>query len=82
MDALSEKLREIISSELQIDRDRVVADASLRGELGMDSIAALNILFAAQEEFGIEEIDEEEIAKAATVAEIESLVRCYVERSV
>ena len=78
MDTVSSKIREIISTELQIDAERVLPDASLRADLGMDSIAALNILFAAEEAFGIRSIDEGEIATVTTVSEVESLVRRYV----
>ncbi len=78
MDAVSDKIREIISTELQIDAERVLPHASLREDLGMDSIAALNILFAAEEAFEISSIDEGEIAKVGTVSEVESLIRRYM----
>lgn len=81
MDIVTNKLREILSTELQIDRERVVSQAQLRGDLGMDSVAALNILFATEEAFGIEGIDVTEIARVATVADVEGLVRRYIASS-
>ena len=75
---VGEKIREILSVELQIDKERVIPDARLRADLGMDSIAALNILFAAQVEFEIESIDETEIARLVTVADAEHLIRRYM----
>lgn len=47
------RLREIIAIELQVSADQVRSGLSLRKHLGMDSVAALNILFAAEETFGI-----------------------------
>ena len=78
MDDLTAKIREIISVELRIDEARVSSTARLRSDLGMDSVSALNILFAAEEAFGIEGIEVAEIATVTTVADVESLVRRYV----
>lgn len=46
-------LREIIAAELQVPVERVQRGLSFRKDLGMDSVAALNILFAAEESFEI-----------------------------
>ena len=78
MDALSERIRDIIAVELQIDRGKVVPKASLRADLGMDSIAALNILFAAEETFGVPSIDVKELANVATVEEVEIFLRTRI----
>lgn len=78
MDNLRARIRDIIAVELQIAADKVVPNASLRQDLGMDSVAALNILFAAEETFGIGAIDVTELAKVATVADVETLVREHV----
>ena len=78
MDDLQARIRDIIAVELQIDADTVVPDANLRQDLGMDSVAALNILFAAEETFGIDAIDVSELTKVATVADVEALVREHV----
>jgi acyl carrier protein len=78
MDDVGAKIREIIAVELRIDEAQVKGSARLRADLGMDSVSALNILFAAEEEFGIEGIEVAEIATVKTVADVESLVRRYV----
>ena len=75
MDTLFAKIRDIIAVELQVDRAKVVPAAMLRGELGMDSIAALNILFAAEETFGLPSIDVKELANVRTVEEVETFLR-------
>ena len=78
MDAVQEQVRSILSIELQVEPDKVVPDASLRGDLGMDSVAALNVLFAAEETFGFPQIDPTELADVVTVADIERLVRLHL----
>ncbi len=75
MDDVTEKVREILVVELQVDPHRVVPAASLRRDLGMDSVAALNILFATEETFGLTTIDVTEIATVQTVADVERLIR-------
>jgi acyl carrier protein len=79
VDEISAKVRSILAVELQVDQSRIIPAASLREDLGMDSIAALNILFAAQEEFGIDQIDETDIPLLKTVADAERVIRRYVD---
>lgn len=78
MTGVTEKVREILAVELQVDEARIASGARLRADLGMDSVAALNILFAAEEAFGIEGIEVSDIAAVVTVEDIETLVRRYV----
>jgi acyl carrier protein len=75
---LHERIRDIIAVELQLDRAQIVPEASLRADLGMDSIAALNILFAAEETFGLPAIDVKELANVTTVAEVETFLRTQI----
>ena len=79
MTTLQERVREILTVELQVAPESVVPQASLRADLGMDSVAALNVLFAAQETFGVGEIDPMELADVLTVADVEALVRRHLE---
>ena len=79
MTTLQERVREILAVELQVAPESVVPQASLRADLGMDSVAALNVLFAAQETFGVDEIDPMELADVLTVADVEALVQRHLE---
>ena len=78
MNRVAEKIREILAIELRIDEGNIRPSARLRVDLGMDSVAALNILFAAEEAFGISGIEVGEIAAVVTVDDVEALVRRYV----
>lgn len=78
MDGLTEQIRDIIAVELQIDPEKAVPAARLRRDLGMDSVAALNILFAIEEAFGLAAIDVAELANVATVEDVEALTRQHL----
>lgn len=78
MSDISERIREIIAVELQVDKSRVIPTASLRADLGMDSIAALNILFAAEEAFDLSAIDVKLLANISTVQQVEDFLRARV----
>ena len=75
MDTLSERIRDIIAVELQLDPSDVQPRAQLRADLGMDSVAALNILFGIEEAFGLAAIDVTKLANVTTVEDVEALAR-------
>ncbi|MDG2307366.1 MAG: acyl carrier protein [Candidatus Binatia bacterium] len=58
-----------LSIELQATSEEVRAAGSLRTDLGMDSIAVANILFALEEEFDCE-LDLDGVRRLDTVADI------------
>ncbi len=70
------RLRELIAIELQLPVDEVRMGVSLRKDLGMDSVAALNILFAAEEEFEIH-VPETELEGVDDVDGVFSLIERY-----
>ena len=78
MDQLSERIRDIIAVELQLDPSEVQPRAQLRADLGMDSVAALNILFGIEEAFGLAAIDVTKLANVTTVEDVEALARQQV----
>lgn len=78
MDDLGERIHDIIAVELQVDPSMIVPTARLRADLGMDSVAALNILFGVEEAFGLAAIDVTKLANVATVADVETLARQHI----
>jgi acyl carrier protein len=54
MDDMAAVVVRLISVELKVTEERVRSASSFRHDLGMDSIAAANILFSLEEEYGIE----------------------------
>jgi acyl carrier protein len=76
MDPTRSKLASIIAVELQMPVDKIRSGVSLRKELGMDSVAALNILFAAEEAFDIH-VPETELEGVDDVDAVLELVERY-----
>lgn len=70
------RLRELIAVELQLPVDEIRSGVSLRRDLGMDSVAALNILFAAEEEFEIH-VPEVELEHIDDLDGVLSLIERY-----
>lgn len=66
-----EKIRDIISDQLDIDKGSITLDTSFK-ELGMDSLELFQIIIEIEEEFGVEIEDAEAIK---TVGETVNFVR-------
>ncbi len=61
-----EKVKEIIVSELNVEADKITLETSIKDDLGADSIDAVQIVMALEDEFGIE-IDTENIEEITVV---------------
>ncbi|MDB4354103.1 acyl carrier protein [Akkermansiaceae bacterium] len=72
-DNISEKVTEIIVEQLGVSADQVKPEAKLIEDLGADSLDAVELVMAIEEEFGIEVADED-AEKLATVGDITSHV--------
>lgn len=64
-----EKIKQIISKELEIDEAEVVDSASLIDDLGADSLSVMELMIAFDDEFGVE-VPEEDYDKLLTVGDI------------
>ncbi len=72
--AVFDKVKEIIVKELKVDSEKVTLEASLKEDLGADSLDAVEIVMDIEDEFGIQ-IDDE---KAESITTIGDLVQ-YIE---
>ena len=63
-----EKLQDIISEVLNIEKDEITVDKSFVDDLGADSLDVFQIIMGIEEEFDIE-IDNDEIQKIITVGD-------------
>jgi acyl carrier protein len=66
MGSTFEKLQEIVSGQLGIEKDKVVETADFTKELGADSLDVVELVMAFEEEFDIE-IDDEVAGEMTTV---------------
>ena len=68
-----ERARHILARELNLDPTQLHSTARLREDLGMDSVIALNLIFAAERELEIT-IPEQDIVALRTVGDLDFLV--------
>lgn len=64
-----EKLRDLIVENLGVSEEEVTKDANLIDDLGADSLDAVELSMAIEDEFGVA-IEDEEFQKLATVGDI------------
>ena len=65
---LEARLRKIISDQLGVDEEQVVASASFTDDLNADSLDLVELIMSIEEEFGVE-IPDEQAEKIATVGD-------------
>ena len=68
-----EKVKEVIVNAANIDEDKIKLSASLENDLGLDSLDAVELGMALEEEFGIT-IDEDKLASFKTVKDIVNFI--------
>jgi acyl carrier protein len=64
-----EKVRKIIGEQLKIDENQITMDSSIADDLGADSLDAVELIMALEEEFGIE-VPDEDTEKIKTVGDV------------
>ena len=68
-----EKVKEVIVNAANIDEDKIKLSASLENDLGLDSLDAVELGMALEEEFGIT-IDEDKLDSLKTVEDIVNFI--------
>ena len=68
-----EKVKEVLMEAINDDEDMIKMEANLKDDLGIDSLAAVELSLELETEFDVR-IEDEELAKLVTVADIVSLL--------
>ncbi len=68
-----EKLKELVAETLGCDIEKVTMEANLADDLEADSLAAVELVMAIEEVFGVT-IEEDEMPNMKTVSDIVTLV--------
>jgi acyl carrier protein len=68
MGEIYEKVKEIISEQLNVDENEISPEKSFVDDLGADSLDLVELIMALEEEFDLE-ISDEEAQKIRTVGE-------------
>lgn len=72
-----DKVKEIIVEELNVDAEKVTLEASLKDDLGADSIDAVQIIMDLEDAFNIE-IDTDNAEAISTVKNIVDYIEALV----
>lgn len=73
-DQIISKVDEILVDEFELDADSVVPEASLREDLDLDSLDAVDLIVALEKAFGFR-IDEKVVVEMKTVGDIHGYIR-------
>ncbi len=63
------RVKEIIAEQLRMDEDKITYNSHLINDLDADSLDAVEIILAVEEEFGFE-VPDEDASELTTVSEI------------
>lgn len=64
-----DKVKELISEQLDVDEEKIVSEANIQDDLGADSLDVVDLVMSLEEEFDIE-IPDEAVANIKTVGDI------------
>lgn len=68
-----EKVKEVLVNAINVEEDVITLDANLKDDLGIDSLAAVELSLELETEFDVT-IADEELAKLVTVGDIVTLL--------
>lgn len=73
-----EKLAALLSEQFGVDMDSITMDTSFE-DLGADSLDIVEMTMAVEEEFGLEDMDEEDLSGISTVADLVRYLKSKLE---
>ena len=68
-----EKVKEVLVEAINVDEDMITMEANLKDDLGIDSLAAVELSLELETEFDVR-IEDEALAKLVSVADIVKLL--------
>ena len=68
-----EKVKEVLVEAINVDEDMITMEANLKDDLGIDSLAAVELSLELETEVDVR-IEDEELAKLVSVADIVKLL--------
>ena len=74
MDELFEKIQKLIAEKLDIDEAKITLDSSFRNDLGADSLDTYELVYAIQEELGVN-IPDEKANEFETVRDVYDYIK-------
>ena len=74
-----EKLCKLIADQFGVEPDSVNADTAFVDDLGADSVDLVDLSMALEEEFGMEEMEADEIESIVTVGDLYKYMQDHLE---
>ncbi|MCI9368400.1 MAG: acyl carrier protein [Oscillospiraceae bacterium] len=74
-----EKLCALIAEQFGVEPDSVTADTAFVDDLGADSVDLVDLSMALEEEFGMEEMEAEEIESIVTVGDLHKYMQEHLD---
>lgn len=76
---IEERIKDIIADRLELKTDQIIPGASLQEDLGADSLDAVELIMALEEEFGIE-IPDDHAEELKTVGDVFSYIQDHLKK--
>ena len=70
-----EKVCALIAEQFNVDTDTITMDTSFEDDLNADSVDIVDLSMALEEEFGIDELGEDEASAITTVGDLVRLLQ-------
>ena len=74
-----EKLCKLIAEQFGVDPESVTADSAFVDDLGADSVDLMDLSMALEDEFGMEEMDSDEIESIVTVGDLHKYMQEHLD---
>lgn len=65
-----EKLAAVVAEQFGVEADSITTETTFEGDLGADSLDIVELSMALEEEFGLEEMGEEDLSAIVTVGDL------------
>ena len=73
-----EKIAALLAEQFSVDADTITMETTFE-ELGADSLDIVELTMAVEEEFGLENMDEDDLSGIATVGDLVNYVKSKLE---
>lgn len=74
-----EKLSALIAEQFNVDVDTITMETSFEDDLNADSVDIVDLSMALEEEFGIDELSEDEASAITTVGDLVQLLQSRID---
>ena len=74
-----EKLVALIAEQFNVDADSITMETSFVDDLNADSVDLMDLSVALEEEFGIEEMADEDVSSIATVGDVVRFLQSHID---